>query len=433
LRHFVPQKPRFTGSCEASVRRGLQGKESPNRRFLEVLCAKRNKLPAVPGGARFMVRIPGADSAGPPGRADRAGALQKNVVPEAGKSPGGGDKSGPASSRPLQNTEKSIPPPAAGSRGLPKTLAGLAQTLGLPRDSLSAAILSFARYFSLPLNPGLVAKIRRESLSAVPAEAPQDEALSPRGPEARNTAAFAAAAAASKGLELSREGLKAYAAAIDPGYPEKHSGDSAGNPGADSGQNSGGSTGGGDSGPGNHKNGEAEDDPRQNAKAASPGGLDRGGLIGPDTLREKILEIEGQNPLLDLLNRVPGKNGERWITLPFAFTQGGREYRVSLRIHLTAPRAELSPGCLVMDISGGPRDKPVLRRRFIYDTLSGGPRLQARFWPPEDKGTLRSLQKELSQLFPLQMTHINLKNDEEYNSFVKVFPDDILPTINEEV
>jgi hypothetical protein len=44
LRHFVPQKPQFTGSCEPLVRRGLQGKKSPDRRFFGVLRVKRNKL-----------------------------------------------------------------------------------------------------------------------------------------------------------------------------------------------------------------------------------------------------------------------------------------------------------------------------------------------------------------------------------------------------
>jgi hypothetical protein len=39
LRRFVPQKPRFMG-CFG----GLQGKKPPERRFVEVLCAKRDKL-----------------------------------------------------------------------------------------------------------------------------------------------------------------------------------------------------------------------------------------------------------------------------------------------------------------------------------------------------------------------------------------------------
>jgi hypothetical protein len=315
----------------------------------------------------------------------------------------------------------------------PKTLSGLVQALGLPRDLLSASILSFARYFSLPLNPGLMAKIRRESLSAIPVETPRGKALSPQDRGAQNAAAFAAAAAAAKGLELSREGLAAYAAAIDPDYPEKHSGDSAETPngGADPGQNSGG---GGDSGPENQKNGEGGGDPRGNFRGGPPGGSDPGDLARPDTLREKVLAIEGQNPLLDLLNRMPGKNGERWISLPFTFTRGDTEYRVSLHISLAAPRSNM-PSCrLAMDISGGSRDKPVLRWFFIYDKFAAEEsRLRARFWPPENGRVLMSFQKELSRLFDLQINKINLQNNEEYTFCEKNCLNDILPTINEEV
>jgi hypothetical protein len=380
---------------------------------------------------------------------EKAGALQKNGVPEAGKNPERGNTSGPSSPRPLQGIEKNISPPAQTSvktnaapggapvAGLPQTLSGMVRTLGLPGDSLSAFILSFARYFSLPLNPGLMAKIRRESLSAVPAEARPGGALSlrdpPRNRDAQSAAAFAAAAAAAKGLELSREGLAAYAAAIDPEYPEKHSGDSGGKPGGGPEQNPGDSAGGGDSGPENQKNGQEGGGRREDFGGGPRAGLDRDSLTRPDTLGEKVLEIEEQNPLLDLLNRVPGKNGERWIVLPFTFTQKGLEYRVSLQVSAAAPCSRVSPGRLVMDISGGPRDKPVLRRRFIYDTSAGGPRLQGRFWPPENKGVLKSFQKELARLFNLQITKINLKNDEENTSYAKNFRDDILPTINEEV
>jgi hypothetical protein len=274
-----------------------------------------------------------------------------------------------------------------------------------------------------------MAKIRRESLSPVPPEFPQGKALSPQGRGAQNAAAFAAAAAAAKGLELSREGLAAYAAAIDPDYPEKHSGGSAENSGADPEKNSG-----GDSGPENQKNGEGEGDPRGSFGGSPRGGPDHGDRTKPDTLREKILEIEGQNPLLGLVNRIPGKNGERWISLPFAFTQGDVEYRVSLHITLTASLSSASPCRLDMDISGGPRDKPVLRWFFRYDTFAGkDPRLQARFWPPESKEVLKSFQKELSRLFSLQINKINLQNNEEYASAIKNCIDDILPTINEEV
>ncbi|MDR2446498.1 MAG: hypothetical protein LBD58_04285 [Treponema sp.] len=45
LRRFAPQKPRLLGFCELLVRwQFLHGKKSPLSRFLEILCAKRDKL-----------------------------------------------------------------------------------------------------------------------------------------------------------------------------------------------------------------------------------------------------------------------------------------------------------------------------------------------------------------------------------------------------
>jgi hypothetical protein len=55
LRRFVPQKPRLSESREPLVANfcfdvSLRGKKSTNRRFLGILCAKRNKYTAKPTG-----------------------------------------------------------------------------------------------------------------------------------------------------------------------------------------------------------------------------------------------------------------------------------------------------------------------------------------------------------------------------------------------
>jgi hypothetical protein len=44
--------------------------------------------------------------------------------------------------------------------------------------------------------------------------------------------------------------------------------------------------------------------------------------------------IEGRLPLLGVLNRIPGKDGRRWISLPFSFRSEGVDFKVSLRIVL---------------------------------------------------------------------------------------------------
>jgi hypothetical protein len=381
-----------------------------------------------------MVKIPGANLTGPSGRADKTGAAPKNAPP--GESPGTGK------AVPPQGASK-IPPirPAGLQAPVQKTLSGLAQVLGLPKDALSASIISFARYFSLPLDPGLMAKIRRDSLSAAPEASAPAKAPPPEGRDGQSAAALASAAAAAKGLELSRGGLAAYAAALDPGSPDKNSGD----PGQSGHGDTGHSPGDGDTGRGSSGHGDAGHSPGGGAsgnsgqRGGSQDGLDPGDLTQGDKLREKLLNIEGQNPLLNLLNRVPGRNGERWITIPFAFTHENLEYRVSLRILVeeTSSRSlpgRESPGRLALDISGGDRDRPVLRWFFMYDKpLGEEPRLKARFWPPEDKKTQKSFQKKLSLLLSLHSDQIEIINDKNLPSFAIDCRDSILPSIDEEV
>jgi hypothetical protein len=378
-----------------------------------------------------MVKIPGADRSGPSGGIEQAGGLQKKAVPGSGKISGAGDINRPPSSFPVQSTTKSPVAASIRSQAVPP-LFGLAQALGLPQDALSASILSFARYFSLPLGPGLLGKIRRESLSPVPGESPQGQS-----PPDREPLALAAAAAAAKGLELSREGLAACALLLSgqgapaPEDPAAH----PANPGQSGGDDGGGGdTGGGGSGAesqgsgtGGQKNSGESADLRGNS-----GGLS-GGFEQPDMLREKILELEP--PLLGLLNRIPGKNGEHWIVLPFTFTQGAMEYRLVLRIRLDeSPANRVPDGRLALDISAGPQDKPAFQWLFMYDRPSGEtPRLKARFWPPEGKKTLRSFKTGLSRLFMIHSKQIDLQNDEKIPLFAPDCRSGILPSINEEV
>jgi hypothetical protein len=413
-----------------------------------------------------MVKIPGADNTGPP---DRAGAFQKSPAPGTEKNPAAGDIHRPPPSPPVQTAKANT------AAGLPaKSLAALARSLGLPGDALSASILSFARHFSLPLNPGLLAQIRRAGLSAAPAEPRQAKAPPPQA------AAFAATAAASKGLELSQEGLAACArylagqwppeppappAAQDkpPADPGSRGGSDPGNggspgggdspgsggdPGSGGNPGSGGSPGsgpdpGGGGNPGSRGNPGSGSDPGgggspgSGSDPGSGGNPGSGGLCGDDlgraeTLREKVLGLEPA--LLGFMNRVPGRNGGRWIALPFTLAGDHLEYRVVLRILLDEPRAGGSPGRLSLDISGGDRDSPALRWFFMYDKMPGeSPRLQARFWPPEGKKTLFSFQKDLSRLLDLHPERIELQNNPEQVPFSIDFGATVLPSINEAV
>ena len=109
--------------------------------------------------------------------------------------------------------------PAGGSPVREGPLPELARALSLPPDSLSTAILSFVRFFSLPLEKNLLLQLRRESLG------PPGGGKEPGLREAR---ALGAAAAADKGLSLDPQALEEYARAIignggfgaDPGGSE---------------------------------------------------------------------------------------------------------------------------------------------------------------------------------------------------------------------
>ncbi|MDR1098965.1 MAG: hypothetical protein LBL28_00640 [Treponema sp.] len=376
-----------------------------------------------------MVKIPGADSAGPAGGREQAGSFQKKAAPGGGKISETGTINRPLPAHPVQNSVKS--PVAASVRPqiLPKTLSALARALGLPPDGLSASILSFARYFSLPLSPEVLGKIRRDSFSPASEEARQGQ-----DPQA---AALAATAAAAKGLELSREGLAACALFLsghwpaDPEGPEKNP---AGPDQSGGGEDSPGDTGGGPSG--GEAGGPGTEGQKNNGEPAdlrgNPGAVG-GGLDQPEVLREKVLEIEP--PLLSLLNRIPGKDGERWIVLPFTFTRDAVEYRLVLRIRMDDPLSNSVPGGrLALDIAAGAQDKPAFRWLFMYDRPSGeAPRLKARFWPPERKKTLKSFQTDLSRLFMLHSKQIDLQNDEKIPVFAPDCRSGVLPSVNEEV
>jgi hypothetical protein len=180
-------------------------------------------------------------------------------------------------------------------------------SLGLPRDALSSSLLSLAKFFSLPLDAKLILRLRREALAAGPAQTAQEkDPEKPDPPLAAplRSAALAAAAAAGKGVELSPEALGRYAAALaaygrDGKAPEE-------DPETETGT-------------------ERENPP-------GDGGAPR--FSEPRWGGDLAEEIEERFPLLGVLNRIPGKNGRRWITLPFSFESGGVDFKVSLRIVL---------------------------------------------------------------------------------------------------
>jgi hypothetical protein len=233
--------------------------------------------------------------------------------------------------------------------------------------------VGFVRYFSLPLEPGLLHRLRREALHP----SPKPEAL-----------ALAAAAAAAKGLSLSGEALEAYAAAIDPGYREPPEGE------------------------GQNRGGQAGDD--------SPEG---------EEIKKAAEEAEAASPLLRIMNRAPGKNQERWMALPFTFLSGGIEFRVSLRIFLRSHgSAGYEPERFALDISLDLR-----RWLFVWDrpreTL---PRLDVYVSPPPAGQSPLALERELTGALGGTGGNIRVKISEKMPFFADSW-DGTLLSVNEEV
>ncbi|GHV94220.1 hypothetical protein AGMMS50293_05400 [Spirochaetia bacterium] len=285
----------------------------------------------------------------------------------------------------------------AAARSVPALLA----SLGLPADRLSASIVPAAKFFALPLEPALLAQIRRQALAA--GTAPQAETLS-----------LAAAAAADKGVELSRAGLEDYAAALEttPIDPDSQEGQ---NPEMQEGQQ-----------------GRRNPERRRSQERADP---EIAAIANPQTLKETVLAMAGQNPLLDILNRLPGKNGQRWLVFPFNFMDQGDEYRVSLKIllgeHETGHLAGRT-GCLTLEITKSGRDKR--RWLFVLDR-AGGKNLHITVYlqPAYSKKALKSLVQEIAQCLEISPDGISIQNYKESFSFMAENRDDVLLSINEEV
>jgi hypothetical protein len=133
-----------------------------------------------------------------------------------------------------------------------------------------------------------------------------------------------------------------------------------------------------------------------------------------------------EEPLLTLLNRLRGRNGQRWIVLPLTYTGEGRDYPLTLRILLKEHPAVPGEDHLIADIRG--------ERRWIFSLRRTGPgeeaRGELRVFPGLPEGERRRLEAELGGLFPGAM---RVRNGEGTPSLVTELEKTALPSVNEEV
>jgi hypothetical protein len=233
---------------------------------------------------------------------------------------------------------------------------------------------------------------------------------------------LAAAAAADKGVELSREALTDYVTAIDPDKRHSAGGDQGGENGFGTGEGSAESS----------AEAESRGSPRDKDRDREPDDA--------ESLRNKILRAEEQNPLISLMNRLPGKNGQRWMVLPFSFEDQGHDFAVTLRILL---KPELIAGAgggkfraeqIALEIAA--EDSHWL---FIANNPPGGKlRLTGSLWPgiaASEKTaakTLRAMERELAGLLGVEAEQVQIRNEEEFPPFAPDSRDETLLPVNEE-
>jgi hypothetical protein len=321
-----------------------------------------------------------------------------------------------------------------------RSAASLLFSLKLPPDELSASILSFVKFFSLSLDSLFLGKIRRRVLAGQGgAESPPSTARGGRflGRRFQEALTLGALASTAKGVELSPEALVRYARALLHGGGAETSAKAAEGEAPQEGRDAG-TPGGGDSG--------TSEEEGAGAFGGAPeggGGEDGGargkepGKDGPSGIRKLALV---QEPFLDTLNRLPGKDGKRWIVLPFSLD----ELDICLRILLAPPdrdSASRSAGfCRVEQMALDIRSGQGSWCFVLYPDAGGGaegggqqevPPLSLRFscYPPPGQARVRVMERELADLLELPAAGVR---GEGLPPFMEN-RDWILPSINEEV
>jgi hypothetical protein len=319
---------------------------------------------------------------------------------------------------PSQAAKSSAPVPPAPA---PRSTSALIAAAGLPTDKLSASIVSFARFFSLPLKPELMAAMRRQTLAhpaatqtatqadavkqALAENVPAQNAADSAAAKIREALSLAAVAAESKGVELHPKGLEAFAEAIDPEWQKREDSNGRGR------RNN------------NRQQQEEENAPDKNDPITAAG------------LKQMALESAEKNPLLAILNRLPGKNGRRWIVLPFSFDEGGREFKVSLRILLEADQSPhravcMAATCVALDIAESER-----RWLFALESANGLPakKLAVYLQPELPPAAHAPFARALSELMQIPLERISIRNRAESFPCESGGADDLLRSINEAV
>ena len=268
-----------------------------------------------------------------------------------------------------------------------------AANMGFPKDTLSVALMAFSRFFSIPPNNALIGALRREILS-------QPKNSQETGKNLTEAKAMALLSAADKGVTLQPEALEHYAGFfVSPDGEKQH---------------------------------------RQERKDA------------PEQEELKIIaESEAQeDPLLDVLNSLPGKNGQYWLVFPLNINVRGTELKIFLRI------LKREHGSVLDRLSGGEDDQLIAdisapKRQWRCFLKKAGGKFSADIlvYPECGEKTLSFLQKKAERLLGKNgglpwlkaagnfcgFEEIQVRNGEGFSSMADYMGAEILPVVDEEV
>ena len=284
-----------------------------------------------------------------------------------------------------------------------------ASVFGFPKDALSVAILAFARFFSLSLNPEQMGNLRREILATGKQSSPKTS----KEKAALEAETLAALNALDKGVVLSPDALEHYAGFLSE--PE------------------------GNLGPWPRwrvpvfeKDGEEED-------SKSP---DYDEVPAADKIQAIAEEQAKKDGLLDYLNVLPGKNGHFWIVYPFKIKVRGTVLKIFLRLLKREPSSKQEGDYIIADIAA-----PKRKWRFFLGRISEKLRAEIQVFPELPPKALEHLSKEAGLFMGKAafgvgksaignfegFEEILVRNGGEVPSWVENLCDEHLLSINEEI
>ena len=293
-----------------------------------------------------------------------------------------------------EHTRLSNTAPPAGEKNILKTgevlstpgelFKQIAAALGFPGDTLSVALISFLRFFSLSPDPALLKTLRREFLDSQKSSSPESD-----GEKADMEAeALALVSAFDKGVKLSRETLERFSEYLAmPVYSD-------------------------------------ESEKRDNSREQAP---DKEELC---TIAEKESK---RDEFLNILNSIPGKSGYYWKVIPFDVNIRGTVLRVFLRLLIKDQRHAAEPEYFIADIAS-----PKRQWRYLLEKNSGKLRLDIQIYPELSARELKKLEKEAKFFFlngteGSEIVDIKIRNGEKIPFLMEQLYNEHLPFIDKEV